>query len=49
MDVLGAIGAGVRPVWLSRDEPDPETLDHARSGGVPVVAGLGEVAALFGI
>ena len=49
VDVLGAIGAGVRPVWLSRDEPDPETLEHARARGVPVVAGLGEVPALLGI
>ena len=49
VDVLGAIGAGLRPVWLSRETPDPVTLDDARSRGVPVVSGLGEVAALIGL
>ncbi len=49
VDVLGAIGAGLRPVWLSREWPDPETLADARARAVPVVSGLGEVPALLGL
>jgi putative hydrolase of the HAD superfamily len=49
VDVLGAIGAGLQPVWLSREEPDPVVLEDARSRGVPVVAGLDDVRVLLGL
>ena len=49
VDVLGALGAGLRAVWLSRDEPDHALLADARSRGVPVVAGLDELPAVLGL
>ena len=49
VDVLGALGAGLRAVWLSRDEPDPTLLDDARARDVPVVSGLAELPATLGL
>jgi len=40
-DVAGAGAAGVRPVLLARADPPPGT-----PAGVPVIASLGELAAL---
>ncbi|WP_344116618.1 HAD family hydrolase [Nocardioides marmoribigeumensis] len=48
VDVLGALGAGVRAVWLARDEPDPALLADARARDVPVVSGLDELPARLG-
>ena len=48
VDVLGALGAGVRAVWLAREAPDPEVLADARARAVPVVAGLDELPAVLG-
>jgi putative hydrolase of the HAD superfamily len=49
VDVLGALGAGLGAVWLSREPPDPSLLADARSRGVPVVSGLAEVVPLLGL
>jgi putative hydrolase of the HAD superfamily len=49
VDVLGALGAGLQAVWLSREPPDPVTLEDARSRDVPVVSGLDELADLLGV
>ncbi len=49
VDVLGALGAALRGVWLSRDEPDPLLAADARERGVPVVGTLDEVTGLLGL
>jgi putative hydrolase of the HAD superfamily len=50
VDVLGAIGAGLRPVWLTRaGERDRRWSADARERGVAVVSTLDEVATLLGL
>ena len=49
VDVVGALGAGVRTVWLVRDGGDPGFLADAREREVPVVSTLDDLPALLGL
>jgi putative hydrolase of the HAD superfamily len=49
VDVLGALAAGVRAVWLVRDTADPGFLTDARDRGVPTVSSLDQVPAVLGL
>lgn len=47
-DALGAAGAGMLGVWVSRGVPSPADLDTAAAAGVSVVRSLAELPALLG-